>query len=67
MPKFRRSNPAPVGAAYVMIETLSNQSVRHIKIEGRDIYETQDEHEIEILRKDPEIEEVKEKKEKKEK
>lgn len=63
MAKFRRASNSITGTAYIAIETIGDH-VRQVKIEGREVFETENDEEIDALRRDPEIEELAEKKKK---
>lgn len=61
MAKFIRKNDNPDGKYYCVIKVGTNSDTGHseikktIEISGRDVYETDNKVDIEILQKDPEI------------
>lgn len=57
MATFVRKHPGH-GTYQAAYKENSDGSIEHIKIEGRDYYETDNKKIIEFLREDPEVEEV---------
>lgn len=58
MARFMRKHPDTAGVAYVVTKENSDGSLETVKVEGRDIYETDSKRVIELLKQDENFVEV---------